>query len=154
MLDLDPYLKMALGLGCTKDQLENFLKAGITLQYKQLAACGAARACDHPDGPTEVGFGGGRCGGKTFWMLCQMGLDHCQRIPNLKCLLLRKTAKSNLEHFEDLRRIIFKRVPHVFKVRKGEIIFRNGSRSLLLRVSPTKSTPVLQTGFLERKPCF
>ena len=36
MLDLDPYLKMALGLGCTKDQLENFLKAGITLQYKRL----------------------------------------------------------------------------------------------------------------------
>src|SRR3954462_10855602 len=128
MDEFKPYLKLALRLGCTEEQVENFLTAGITLQYKQLAASGAARACDHPDGPTEVGFGGGRCGGKTFWMLCQMGLDDCQRVPNLKCLLLRKTAKSNLEHFEDLRRIIFRRTPHEFIVRNGEIIFRNGSR--------------------------
>src|SRR4051794_26769956 len=92
MVDLDPYLKMALELGCTEAQVKNFLKAGITLQYKQLAASGAARACDQPNGPTGVGFGGGRAGGKTFWMLAQMGLDDCMRVPNLKCALVRKSA--------------------------------------------------------------
>jgi hypothetical protein len=32
-----------------------------------------------------------------------MGADDCMRAPGLKCLLLRKVGKANLEHFEDLR---------------------------------------------------
>src|SRR4051812_34825916 len=97
MFDLDPYLKMAVGLGCTEDQVKNLLKAGITLQYKQLAASGAARACDLPDGPVAVGFGGGRCGGKSFWMLAQMGLDDCQRVPEgLGNCLAKKTLPTTV----------------------------------------------------------
>src|SRR6476620_6444119 len=97
-----PHFECGLALDCSIDQLLNFARAGIRLQPKQLMACAAARECDLPDGPVAVGFGGGRCGGKSFWSLAQIGLDDCQRAPNLKCLLLRKTAKSNLEHFEDL----------------------------------------------------
>ena len=36
-----------------------------------------------------------------------MGADDCQRVPGLKCLLLRKVGKANMEHFEDLRRRLF-----------------------------------------------
>src|SRR6187397_1567591 len=48
-----------------------------------------------PDGPTAVGYGGARGGGKSHWLVAQMGVDDCQRLPNLKCLLLRKVGKSN-----------------------------------------------------------
>jgi hypothetical protein len=57
-----------------------------------------------------------------------MGVDDCQRVPGLKCLLLRKIGKSNLEHFEDLRRRLFPRLPHDFAVSRGLLTFANGSR--------------------------
>ncbi len=93
--------------GCPKEQMVNFLQAEVILQPKQLAACAAARLCDRPDGPTAIGYGGARGGGKSHWLLAQMGADDCQRVPELKCLLLRKVAKANIEHFEDLRRRLF-----------------------------------------------
>ena len=98
------------------------------LQAKQLAASAAARLCDQPDGPTAVGFGGARGGGKSFWLLAQMGADDCQRFPGLKCLLLRKVGKSNLESFEDLRRRLFFKLPHDFNVTRGILTFANDSR--------------------------
>jgi phage terminase large subunit len=106
----------------------NFIQAGIVLQPKQLAASAAARACDLPEGPTAVGFGGARGGGKTYWLLAQMGVDDCQRFPGLKCLLLRKVGKSNLENFEDLRRRLFRRLPHEFSSSRATLTFQNGSR--------------------------
>ena len=57
-----------------------------------------------------IGYGGARGGGKSHWLLAQMGADDCQRVPGLKCLLLRKVGKANLEHFEDLRRRLFGRL--------------------------------------------
>ena len=57
-----------------------------------------------------MGYGGARGGGKSHWLLAQMGVDDCQRVPELKCLLLRKVGKANLEHFEDLRRKLFNRL--------------------------------------------
>ena len=114
--------------GCPTDQMDNFVRAGVVLQERQLAAQRAARLCDQADGPTAVGYGGARGGGKTHWLLAQMGADDCQRVPGLKCLLLRKVGKANLEHFEDLRRRLFTGLPHEFSAFRGMLTFANGSR--------------------------
>ena len=88
----------------------------------------AARLCDRGGGPTAVGYGGARGGGKSHWLLAQMGGDDCQRVPGLKCLLLRRVGKSNLEHFEDLRRRLFMGLRHEFAAYRGLLTFGNGSR--------------------------
>src|SRR3954469_15072328 len=125
---LDRFLADAHHAGCSRDQIENFLRAQIILQPKQLAASAAARLCDAPDGPTAIGYGGARGGGKSHWLLAQMGADDCQRVPELKCLLLRKVGKANTEHFEDLRRRLFMQLPHEFSAYRGVLNFKNGSR--------------------------
>src|SRR5262245_7572979 len=128
MIELESYIESALDSGCPPDQLENFACAGITLQPKQLLASSAARLCDQPEGPTAIGYGGARGGGKSHWLLAQMGADDCQRVPGLKCLLLRKVGKSNLENFEDLRLRLFTHLPHEFAPYRGVLTFKNGSR--------------------------
>jgi hypothetical protein len=128
MTESEYYSAVALAAGCPLDQMQNNVRAGIVLQPRQLAASAAARLCDLPDGPTAVGFGGARGGGKSFWMLAQMGVDDCQRFPGLKCLLLRKVGKSNLENFEDLRRRLFPLLPHEFAASRATLTFANGSR--------------------------
>ncbi|HUR47680.1 MAG TPA: terminase family protein [Candidatus Saccharimonadales bacterium] len=125
------YFEVGRDLGIPEDLMLNLYVAGAELQPKQLLASAAARECDLPDGPTDVGFGGARCGGKTHWLLVQIGCDDCQRMPGLKCLLLRKSGKSNIEHFEDLRRKIYKNFPHTIAIRKGELTFANGSRIVI-----------------------
>ncbi len=67
-------------------------------------------------------------GGKSHWLLAQLGADDCQRMPGLKCLLLRKVGKANLEHFEDLRRRLFGKLAHEFSAFRGILTFSNGSR--------------------------
>jgi phage terminase large subunit len=124
----EEHLRLALAAGCAKEQIINFLKAGILLQPRQLVASAAARMCDQADGPTAVGYGGARGGGKSHWLLAQMGADDCQRVPGLKCLLLRKVGKANMEHFEDLRRRLFGRLKHEFSAYRGVLTFGNGSR--------------------------
>jgi hypothetical protein len=57
-----------------------------------------------------------------------MGADDCQRVPGLKCLLLRKVGKANVEHFEDLRRRLFRGLRHEFSAYRGLLTFANGSR--------------------------
>jgi hypothetical protein len=57
-----------------------------------------------------------------------MGADDCQRVPGLKCLLLRKVGKANMEHFEDLRRRLFTGLAHEFSAYRGVLTFGNGSR--------------------------
>ncbi len=128
MQELDPYIQLGRSLGCSQDQMANFVLAGQVLQPRQLAASAAARSCDAPDGPTAVGYGGARGGGKSHWLLAQMGADDCQRFPGLKCLLLRKVGKSNLEHFQDLRLRVFSGLDHQFAAHRGELVFANGSR--------------------------
>jgi hypothetical protein len=124
----DIFTKAAVEAGCPMDQTFNLVKGEACLQERQLAACAAARLCDQPNGPTAVGYGGARGGGKSHWLLAQMGIDDCQRENNLKCLLLRKVGKANLEHFEDLRRKLFNRIPHEFSAFRGILTFANGSR--------------------------
>ena len=115
--------------GCPMGQMDKFLaSADVILQARQLAASSAARLCDAPDGPMSIGYGGARGGGKSHWLLAQMGADDCQRVPGLKCLLLRKVGKANLEHFEDLRRRLFGRLSHEFSAFRGILSFANGSR--------------------------
>jgi phage terminase large subunit len=125
---LEDYIRAGLGLGCPADQMGNLVAAGVLLQERQLAASAAARLCDAPEGPTAVGYGGARGGGKSHWLLAQMGVDDCQRMPELKCLLLRKVGKANLEHFEDLRRRLYMGLGHEFSGHRGILTFRNGSR--------------------------
>ena len=114
--------------GCPMDQTFNLVKGKAWLQERQLIACAAARQCDKPDGPTAIGYGGALGGGKSHWLLAQMGVDDCQRVDGLKCLLLRKVGKANLEHFEDLRRRLFGELPHEFSAFRGILTFANGSR--------------------------
>lgn len=57
-----------------------------------------------------------------------MGADDCQRVRGLKCLLLRKVGRSNLESLEDLRVRLFSRIPHRFSAQRGILTFANGSR--------------------------
>ncbi len=125
---IQAYIRAAVAAGCPKDQTLNFVKAGVALQPRQLVASAAARLCDRPNGPTEIGFGGARGGGKSYWLLAQMGLDDCQRFPKLKCLLLRRVGKANIEHFQDLRQRLFCSLPHDFVAHKGVLRFENGSQ--------------------------
>ena len=123
MNEREIFLNAATAAGCPEDQARNLVAARIWLQERQLAASAAARLCDLPDGPTAIGYGGARGGGKSHWLLAQMGADDCQRVPGLKCLLLRKVGKANLEHFEDLRRRLFNRLPHEFSAFRGILAF-------------------------------
>lgn len=128
MTNLERYLAMGQRVGCPRDQMRNFARVDVVLQERQLVASAAARLCDGADGPTAVGYGGARGGGKSHWLLAQMGADDCQRVPGLKCLLLRKVGKANMEHFEDLRRRLFVGLKHDFSAYRGILTFSNGSR--------------------------
>ena len=128
MSDRQTLVDAALAAGCPEDQVRNLIVAKVWLQERQLAASAAARLCDRADGPTAVGYGGARGGGKSHWLLAQMGADDCQRVPELKCLLLRKVGKANMEHFEDLRRRLFGGLKHDFSAYRGVLTFGNVSR--------------------------
>ncbi len=128
MTPLELHLAAGHAAGCSRGQMERFLRAGILLQPRQLAASAAARLCDRRGGPSAVGYGGARGGGKSHWLLAQMGADDCQRVPGLKCLLLRKVGKSNLENLDDLRRRLFGGLAHEFSAYRGVLKFGNGSR--------------------------
>jgi phage terminase large subunit len=125
---LEKYLAAGRAAGSPRGQMDNFVRAGVILQPRQLAASAAARLCDAPGGPSAVGYGGARGGGKSHWLLAQMGADDCQRVPGLKCLLLRKVGKANMENFEDLRRRLFGGLRHEFSAYRGVLKFANGSR--------------------------
>jgi len=74
---LEAYLAAGRDAGCPVEQMRNFAVAGVVLQPRQLAASAAARLCDQADGPTAVDYGGARGGGKSHWLLAQMGADDC-----------------------------------------------------------------------------
>ncbi len=129
MTALERYVTAGREAGCPRDQVDRLVSGGVVLQPRQLVASAAARLCDRLDRPTAVGYGGARGGGKSHWLLAQMGADDCQRVPGLKCLLLRKVGKANMENFEDLRRRIFGGLKHEFSAYRGILTFpKNGSR--------------------------
>jgi phage terminase large subunit len=138
----EEYVAAAKAAGCPPDQIANFLRARIVLQPKQLQFTAAARSCDRPCthrpdepctvecGPTMLGFGGARGGGKSHVTIAQVAADDCQRFPGLKCLILRKVGKSGKENFDDLRRRMLQGVPHEYSESKGILEMPNGSRIL------------------------
>jgi phage terminase large subunit len=110
--------------GNPRDQIERFTRAGIVLQPKQLQASALARKCDHRGGPEELAYGGARGGGKSHWGIAQV-YDDCDRVPDLKYLILRKIGKSGRESFDDLRRRLLARVPHEYNRSSGTLMFPN-----------------------------
>lgn len=128
---IDRYVAAARAEGCPADQIENFLRAGVVLQPRQLAASAAARLCDAPDGPTEVAYGGARAGGKSHWGMAQIGADDCQRFPGLKVLALRKVGKALKEAVGDLLRRVYADLAYEWTPSTQTVTFPNGSRILL-----------------------
>lgn len=131
MSSLDRFLTEARKAGCPEDQVRNFVRAGYAAQPKQLRFHALARLCDAPDGPTAIGFGGARGGGKSHCILGQVAVDDCQRMPGLKVLLLRKVGKAVRESFEDLRGRVLVGLPHTYRRQDGVLEFPNGSRIIL-----------------------
>lgn len=143
MTPTERYLEAARSAGCPRDQVENFLRAGIVLQPRQLAASAAARLCDRPCdhgadepcragcAPTKIGYGGARGGGKSHWGLAQVVADDCTRFPGLKFLYLRKVGKAGREAVQDLRREVLHGVPHTYKSQENVLVLPNGSRVVL-----------------------
>jgi phage terminase large subunit len=131
MSSLERFLEAARAAGCPADQVRNFMRAGYAPQPKQLRFHALARACDAPDGPTAIGFGGARGGGKSHCILGQVAVDDCQRMPGLKVLLLRKVGKAVRESFEDLRGRALAGLPHTYRRQDGVLEFPNGSRIIL-----------------------
>lgn len=124
-------LAAAKAAGCPADQVRNLLRAGVVLQPRQWLASSAARRADQVDGPAEIGYGGARGGGKSHWMLSQMGADDCQRAAGLKCLLLRKVGKALREGFEDLLPRTLGNIGYRWVPSTSQLVFENGSRILL-----------------------
>jgi len=131
LLAFKPMWEYGKRMGCTLEQLNNFTKANIFLQPKQLEFCGKARECDADGGPTAVMCGGGRGSGKSNGIIAQIFADDCQRFPGLKVLLLRKIGKANQEQIQDYRAKMLNGIPHDYKQQAQEIVFENGSKVLM-----------------------
>lgn len=125
------YARQARIAGCPDDQFLNYAKAEFVLTPKQLEFAAACRQADRPDGPTAIGFGGARGGGKSAALIAQIGIDDCQRLPGLKALILRKAVRANVENFQDNRMKIFRRIPHTYTPSRGIMTFDNGSRIVM-----------------------
>ena len=117
----------AVKQGCVRQQVENFVRAGMFLQPKQLAMAAAARKCDQAGQPTAVGVGGARAGGKSAWMFAQICLDDCQRYPGLKVLLLRKSVTAMREQIRDLLLKTCRNIKYNYREQAGTVEFTNGS---------------------------
>ena len=121
----------ARAAGCPKDQLARFNDLAYVPFPKQLRFHAAARACDHPNGPTQLGFGGARGPGKSHASFAQLALDDCQRQPGLKALYLRKHAKQAREQFDDLRRKLLRKTDHKYDRSSAVLTFPNDSRIVI-----------------------
>ena len=128
---LTTYIRTAKRVGCPPGQISNFVRAGVVLQERQLLASAAARLCDLPGGPTEIGYGGARGGGKSHWGLAQVGADDCQRYPGLKVLVLRKVGKALKEGVTDLLQRVLGGILYHWVASEQTVYFPNGSRMLL-----------------------
>lgn len=124
------YTEAAHVAGLPRHIFEVYLNAGIVLQPKQLEFAAACAQCDAEDGPTEIGFGGARGGGKSHAGLSVLACD-CLRYEGLTCLLLRKVGKANRENFNELRLKVLRGVKTTWKQQEGILLFGNGSKIVL-----------------------
>jgi phage terminase large subunit len=117
--------------GCPKGQMENFVRAGLLLQPKQLKFAAYCREADLSGGPKMISTGGGKGSAKTHGVYCQIFADDCQRVPGLKVLILRKILKGAAEQFDDMRRKLLGNLRHEWRAQKGELSFATGSRVII-----------------------
>lgn len=129
--ELEVYLARAQEAGCPVDQISRFIQYGYAAQPKQLDFHADARLCDDPNGPTLVGLGGARGPGKSHAIMAQVGLDDCQRIPELKFLFLRRVQKAARESFEDLITTVFRNIPYKYNSSDHRLVFPNNSRIII-----------------------
>jgi phage terminase large subunit len=120
---------IARDAGVPEDSMRRFLSASYVPQPKQMLFHAACRLADSENAPNEIGYGGALAGGKTHCAFAQIGIDDCQRFPNLKVLFLRKVGKYAKESLEDLRRSVLGYVPHDFK--NNVIHYENNSRIII-----------------------
>jgi len=106
---------LAQRLGCPLDQSLAFAQARYAPQRKQFEFHAAARACDLPNGPNRVGYGGTRGQAKSHATFAQAVLDDMQRFDGLKWLYLRKIKGKAVESMDDLRRKVLRFTPHEYK---------------------------------------
>ena len=99
-----------------QQQFENFMKAGLFLQPKQIEFALKCRECDRrdEDAPSSVMFSGGRGSAKSHGGAAQVFADDCQRRPELKVLYLRKISKAIEEQINDLRKSVLHSIPHEY----------------------------------------
>ena len=128
-MSVQAYIEAARDAGCPPDQVRNFLRANLVLTPPQLRAAAHCRQCDRPDGPTDVGYGGARGGGKSHFWIAQAVCDDMIRFPGLKGLYLRKVGKAGKEAVEDLRRDVLHSTPHEWT--SGILKLANGSRLIV-----------------------
>lgn len=114
-----------------REQITNFLKAGVILQQKQWEVASRCRECDLVDGPKSILSGGGRGSSKTHAIFAQIFCDDCQRVPNLKVLCLRKVGRANKEQTQDFRKKLLMNLPHNYREQQQTITFQNGSLVIL-----------------------
>ena len=117
--------------GCPKGQMENFVRAGLLLQPKQLKFAAYCREADLAGGPKMISTGGGKGSAKTHGVYCQIFADDCQRVPDLKVLILRKILKGAAEQFDDMRRKLLSQLRHEWRAQRSELNFPNGSRVIV-----------------------
>lgn len=122
----------AKNAGATEDQVISFLSRQYVPLPWQWKFHAMSRACDLPDGPTELGAGGARGPGKSHCVFAQVTLDDCQRINNLKVLFLRQTGKAAKESFEDLiDKVLAGKTSYQYNPSTSRLTFPNGAKVLL-----------------------
>lgn len=126
------YLEAGIAKGCTIDQIRNFFKAGVFLQPKQLEFCALARQCDLPNGPKDIMAGGGRGAAKTHGILAQIFCDDCQRVSELKFLVLRKVGRANKEQINDFRKKLLSQIEHKYREQQSTIEFTKSGSLVVL----------------------
>src|SRR5262245_4846644 len=122
----------AKSAGVPIGQLTNFLKGQYIPLRWALPFHAAARSCDVPGGPVDLGVGGARGPGKSHSTFSQVALDDCQRFPGLKVLFLRQTGKAADESMEALvDKVLKHRIPYTYNISRGIVKFPNGSKIIL-----------------------
>lgn len=128
---INDVIDAAIKAGAPKDQLENFLKQRYIPSPKAWEFHAACRLADRDDGPTQIGCGGARGGGKSHTVFAQAILDDAQRMPGISILYLRRVGKKAREQFESLRRNVLRNTQHKYNRSEGILYLPNGSRCMI-----------------------
>lgn len=123
--------RQARRVGVSSQQCNLFFAQEYFPSKRALEFHAAARLADKDGGPTQIGMGGARGGGKSHTVFAQAMLDDAQRYPGLTILYLRKVGKKAREQFETLRKDVLHHTPHKYNRSEGCIYLPNGSKCLI-----------------------